>query len=148
MKQASSLKTVETCRAVAYPWFCDSMGHMNTQHYCTMFDMATFHYLARFAGPRALKAEGRGWVDAKQTLEYRHEILAGDLILIRTEMIRVGHSSLNFRHAMYDVEDGGLRATSEHVVVHFDLVNRAKLDLPEPVAERAREHLHVDTNPN
>ena len=146
--QAPALRAVETFRAVAYPWLCDSMGHMNTQHYCAVFDGATFHYLSRFAGPRALKAIGRGWVDAKQTLEYRHEILAGDLLIVRTAIIRVGRSSLHFHHAMHDVEDGGLRATSEHVVVHFDLVNRVSAALPVIVAQRAREHFHVDSNPD
>ncbi len=141
-------KAIETFRAVAYPWLCDSMGHMNTQHYCAAFDGATFHYLARFAGPRAMKAEGRGWVDAKQTLEYRHEILAGDVLIVRTAMIRVGRSSLSFRHALYDIEDGGLRATSEHVVVHFDLVRRVSLELPESVARTAREHLNDAANPS
>ena len=147
LEQARPAQAVETFRAVAYPWLCDSMGHMNTQHYCAVFDGATFHYLARFAGPRALKAEGRGWVDAKQTLEYRHEILAGDILVVRTGMIRVGRSSLSFRHALYDVEDGGLRATSEHVVVHFDLLNRASITLPETAAQKARELLH-DADPH
>ena len=148
MEEARPTKTVETFRSVAYPWLCDSMGHMNTQHYCAVFDGATFHYLGLFAGPRELKAQGRGWVDARQTLEYGHEILAGDLLVVRTEMIRVGRSSLSFRHAMYDVEEGGLRATSEHVVVHFDLVNRVSATLPAIAAQRAREHLHVDANPD
>ncbi len=56
---------------VAYPWLCDSMGHMNTQHYCALFYGATFHFLALMGGPRHLKESQRGWVDAKQTIEYR-----------------------------------------------------------------------------
>lgn len=147
IEQPVLVKGIETFRAVAYPWLCDSMGHMNTQHYCAVFDGATFHYLALLAGPRALKAQGRGWVDAKQTMEYRHEILSGDVLIVRTEMIRVGRSSLSFRHALHDIEDGGLRATSEHVVVHFDLVNRTSATLPEAAAKRAREFLH-DANPD
>jgi acyl-CoA thioester hydrolase len=135
-----SLKTVETFRGVAYPWLCDSMGHMNTQHYCALFDGATFHYLARMGGPRYLKESNRGWVDAKQTIEYRREILAGDLLVISTTMTRVGRSSLSFRHELTDLEDGELRATSEHVVVHFDLEKRVSLPLTEAMAAKAKEH--------
>ena len=142
----SEIAAVEMFRAVAYPWLCDSMGHMNTQHYCSVFDGATFHYLARFAGPRELKAMGRGWVDAKQTLEYRKEILAGDLLVVHTRMTKVGRTSLSFRHEMSDVEDGILRATSEHVVVHFDLVNRSSVALSDEIARKAKEHLNGNAN--
>jgi acyl-CoA thioester hydrolase len=141
-------KTVETYRGVAYPWLCDSMGHMNTQHYCALFDGATFHYLALFGGPRQLKEAQRGWVDAKQTIEYRHEILSGDLLVITTALTRVGRSSLGFRHELADVEDGALRATSDHVVVHFDLAKRVSLPLPEAIAARAREYLDDQANPH
>lgn len=141
-----SLKTVETFRGVAYPWLCDSMGHMNTQHYCVLFDGATFHYLARMGGPRQLKQSNRGWVDAKQTIEYRREILAGDLLLISTSMTRVGRSSLSFRHELTDLEDGALRATSDHVVVHFDLEKRGSLTLTGAMATKAREHLDDASN--
>ncbi len=141
-------KRLETFRGVAYPWLCDSMGHMNTQHYCALFDGATFHFLARMGGPRMLKQGQRGWVDARQTIEYRREILSGDLLLITTAMTRVGRSSLSFRHELADVEDGELRASSEHVTVHFDLDKRVSLPLPDAMAARAREHLddHADTN--
>jgi acyl-CoA thioester hydrolase len=142
----SEIAAVEMFRAVAYPWLCDSMGHMNTQHYCSVFDGATFHYLARFAGPRELKAMGRGWVDAKQTLEYRKEILAGDLLVVHTRMTKVGRTSLSFRHEMSDVEDGILRATSEHVVVHFDLVNRSSVALPDEIVRKAKEYLNGNAN--
>jgi len=144
--QMRSLKMVETFRGVAYPWLCDSMGHMNTQHYCALFDGATFHYLARMGGPRHLKESRRGWVDAKQSIEYRREILAGDLLVISTAMTRVGRSSLGFRHELADLEDGALRASSEHVVVHFDLDKRVSLTLPEALAAKAREYLDDDAN--
>jgi acyl-CoA thioesterase FadM len=45
-----------------------------------------------------------------------------------------------------DLEDGELRATSEHVVVHFDLSKRASLTLPEEMVAKAREYLDDDTN--
>ena len=93
-----------------------------------------------------MKESQRGWVDAKQTIEYRREILSGDLLVISTAMVRVGRSSLSFRHELVDLEDGKLRATSEHVVVHFDLGKRVSLTLPETMAAKAREYLDDDTN--
>ena len=145
-ERSHSAKAVETFRGVAYPWLCDSMGHMNTQHYCALFDGATFHYLALMGGPRHLKQSQRGWVDAKQTIEYYREILAGDLLVISTTMRRVGRSSLSFRHELVDLEDGELRATSDHVVVHFDLGKRGSLPLSETMTAKAKEYLDDNTN--
>jgi acyl-CoA thioester hydrolase len=145
-ERSHSAKAVETFRGVAYPWLCDSMGHMNTQHYCALFDGATFHYLALMGGPRHLKQSQRGWVDAKQTIEYHREILAGDLLVISTTMSRVGRSSLNFRHELVDLEDRELRATSDHVVVHFDLAKRGSLPLSETMTAKAKEYLDDNTN--
>jgi acyl-CoA thioester hydrolase len=145
-ERTHSMKAVETFRGVAYPWLCDSMGHMNTQHYCALFDGATFHYLALMWGPRHLKQSQRGWVDAKQTIEYHREILAGDLLVISTTMNRVGRSSLSFRHDLVDLEDGELRATSDHVVVHFDLGKRGSLPLSETITAKAKEYLDDNTN--
>ena len=57
---------------------------MNTQHYCAMFDTATFHYLASLGGLNQLKSIGLGWADRRQTITYEREVLAGELVLIRT----------------------------------------------------------------
>lgn len=142
----TTVKTIETFRGVAYPWLCDSMGHMNTQHYCTLFDGATFHFLALMGGPRQLKNTQRGWVDAKQTITYRREILSGDLLLINTAMTRVGRSSLGFRHELVDLEDGEMRASSEHVTVHFDLDKRTSLIMPGDMLAIARKYVDGDAN--
>ena len=140
--------SVETFRGVAYPWLCDSMGHMNTQHYCALFDGASFHFLALISRIRLMNDNSRGWADVKQTIEYKKEVRAGDLLIIRTEMIRLGRSSLIYRHTMSDVDMGELRATSEHVVVHFDLENRVSVPLTAEIRTAARRYMHDDANAN
>ena len=47
-------KYVETWRSVAYPWNCDSLGHMNTQFYAAAYDGASVHFLMRIAPPGEL----------------------------------------------------------------------------------------------
>lgn len=128
---------IETYRGVAYPWHCDSMGHMNTQHYCGMFDTATFHFLGSLAGFRKMKAQGIGWADRKQTLTYDKEVLAGDLLIIRSATARIGRTSISFIHTMTDAESGEPRATSENVTVLFDLVNRAAIPLTPEIVQQA-----------
>jgi acyl-CoA thioester hydrolase len=89
-------RTIETFRGVVYPWFCDFMGHMNTQFYCQLFDGATLHFLAQIAKRSELQAVECGWVDLRQVIEYKHEIRAGELLLIRTQATKVGNSSIGF----------------------------------------------------
>ena len=140
--------SVETFRGVAYPWLCDSMGHMNTQHYCALFDGASFHFLALVSPFRQMKEIHRGWADVKQSIEYKKEVRSGDLLVIRTQMIAIGRSSLTYCHTMNDVESETLRATSQHVVAHFDLANRVSVPLTEEIATAARRYIDADTNPN
>ena len=54
------MAAVETYRGVAYPWNCDSMGHMNTQFYAALYDGASFHFLSMLAPYNELKARGLG----------------------------------------------------------------------------------------
>jgi acyl-CoA thioester hydrolase len=128
---------LETYRGIAHPWFCDSMGHMNTRHYAAMFDDASFHLLGAIAGPAALAAEQRGWADVRHTHEFRHEARAGALVIIRSAVTRLGTKSVTYRHAMTNVETGALNAVSEIVTVLFDLERRAAIALTEPIRTSA-----------
>jgi acyl-CoA thioester hydrolase len=134
-------RQVESFRGVVYPWFCDFMGHMNTQFYCSLFDGATLHFLALIAKRSELQARDCGWVDLRQVIEYKHEVRSGELLLIRTHLTRIGNSSLGFLHEMRDTEQEILRATSEHVVAMFSLKERKSTPLDPESRQRATELL-------
>jgi acyl-CoA thioesterase FadM len=71
---------IETARSVVYPWLCDSMGHLATQHYMRVFDDATYHLLGRLGYSLHDSAKTRrGWADVSHSIKYRRELLAGDL---------------------------------------------------------------------
>ncbi len=129
---------IVTHLGVVYPWFCDSMGHMNTQHYAAMYDAATFHFLSALAPYAAMEAAGRGWADIKQTIEYKHEARAGALVTITTRPIRVGGKSVTFLHEMRGTETQDLHSTCENVTVLFDLKARKAIPLDEAVHAAAR----------
>lgn len=134
-------RSLETFRGVAYPWFCDSMGHTNTQHYCGMFDIATFHYLASLTGLKKLKSTGLGWADRKQTIIYEYELLAGELVIIRTSPVRIGRTSVSYLHRMENAETGELHATCENVTVLFDLSKREAVPLTDEIRAKAERQL-------
>lgn len=139
---------METFRGVVYPWFCDFMGHMNTQFYCTLFDGATLHFLNHVEKRGDMQSVSMGWVDVRQLIEYRHEVRSGELLIITTKLLKLGNSSLTFKHAMYDADFATLRATSEHVVAMFSLTERKSSPLGQAARHRAETLLKDETNPH
>ena len=133
-------KLVETYRGVAYPWQCDAMGHMNTQFYSALYDGAGFHFLAML-GPNAelapADALGHACAWARQLIEYKHEVTAGALLLVRTMLTRLGTKSVEYRHEIRNAETDRLHSSSEQVTVLFDLKRRQAAPLDEAIRRRA-----------
>jgi len=130
-------KAVETYRGVAYPWFCDSMGHLNTQFYAAMFDTASVQFLSVLAPYAELRPKGIGWADVRQLIEYKREVRHGAVLVARTTLKRIGTKSVEFVHALSNVETGVLHATSENICVLFDLEKRVGLPLDDAIRCRA-----------
>ena len=129
-----------TYRGTIYPWHCDHMGHMNVMWYVGKFDEATWHLLAQLGlTPSRLRDEKRGMVVVSQTIEYKSELLAGDIITIRSTLTHIGNSSVRFRHEMFNEETGALAAATDLVGVQIDTVTRQPQRLPDDVRSRATQ---------
>lgn len=137
MVTSDAVEALETCRGAVYPWHCDAMGHMNTQFYSGFYDSATLHFLSPLCPSRELKAAGQGWADVRQLIEYKKEAMAGDLVIVRTALVRIGTKSIEYRHDLVNAETGELHATSAQVTVLFDLAQRRALPLTEAIRTRA-----------
>ena len=141
--QPASSREWETARAVIYPWQCDVMGHLATQNYMRIFDDATYHLLAQLGYVlRDAQASQHGWADVSHQVDYRKELLAGDLIVAVSSIVRLGRTSLTYRTRLLrapgdDVECATLRG----VAVHFDLCRRTAVDLPTEFRARAEAFL-------
>ena len=127
---------IETYRGVVYPWHCDHQGHLNTMHYVGMFDMAFWHHLSALGFTRTyMQEQGTGFVDVKDTLEYKVEQPVGSLLVIESGLLRTGNTSITALHRMRNTETGDIAATSEKVSVYFDLNERHKTALPSDRAD-------------
>jgi len=124
---------------VAHPWMCDVMGHMNVRHYAGMFDDASFQLLGHIAGK--IPDDAYGWADVRSTTEYKREVPVGDLLTIRSHMVKVGRSSITFRQTMVGSLDGGLRALNETTTVYFDKIERRSIALEPAMRVRAEQLL-------
>ncbi len=127
----------ETGRAVVFPWHCDHLGHMNVQHYVGMFDIGAFHFLSMLGfGSHDMHGRGATLVDAQHTIRFIKEQPPGSLVKIESAITRIGTKSLNIRHRMTNTETEDLAATTEIVMVHFDLETRKSIPLGEDLKER------------
>ena len=84
----------ELTRGIVMPAHCDVYGHMNVRHYAAFFDDAGWHMLAK-AGVSLteLRAQGLGSVVATLTIDFHHELKAGQLTLVTGAFTRVGDKS-------------------------------------------------------
>jgi acyl-CoA thioester hydrolase len=135
-------------RGVVYPWQCDHMGHLNIMWYVGKFDEASWNLFARLGVDATYLRESGGRVaGVQQDLNYRREMFAGDVIEIRTRVLKIGDRSMRFRHEMHDAVSGETTATCEMTAVHLDNETRRALPWPEAVRTAALRRIEADDVP-
>ena len=124
----------ELYRSVIMPMHCDLYGHMNVRHYAAFFDDAGFQIMGK-AGVSLTELRGRGLgsVVASLTIDFHHELTAGQLILIIGAITRVGQKSAMSEMRMYDADTMTHCATQKTVEVFFDTAKRASVPIPQDV---------------
>jgi acyl-CoA thioester hydrolase len=110
-----------TYRGTLYPWQCDHVSHMNIMWYVGKLDEANWNLFARIGlTPSYLRQSGRGMAAVQQTITYKREMLAGDIVEISSELLEIGGKSVRFRHEMRNGETGEIAAICETTSVHID----------------------------
>ena len=125
-----------TYRGTVYPWQCDHMGHMNVMWYVGKFDEATWQLFASIGlSPTRLRNDGIGLVAVEQHIEYKRELLAGDLITIRSFVKEVREKVIFFVHEMTHEETQELAARTTLTGVCIDMTTRKARPLPADIRE-------------
>ena len=95
-------------------------------------------FLHRWVSTRTrTREEGIGAVAVEQHINYKHELLAGDIVTIRSGVVEVKDKVLRLFHEMRNEETGELAATMTVVAIHIDVHARKARALPEDIRERA-----------
>ena len=131
----------ELSRSVVMPAHCDHYGHMNVRHYAALFDDAGWHVLAR-AGVSLtdLRSRGLGSVVATLTIDFHHEMTAGQLSLITGAITRVGQKSYSYELKLYDADSMTHCATQKTTEVCFDTTRRRSAPWPEDIQATLARH--------
>jgi len=127
-----------TYKGAVYPWHCDYVGHMNIMWYVGKFDEANWNRFARLGmTPAYLREQGRGMAAVQQTIAYKRELLAGDIVEVTSRVLEIRERSMRFAHDMWNAATSELAASCEITGVHMDLRARKAVSFPDEVRAAA-----------
>ena len=130
---------LETYRGAVYPWHCDHMGHMNVMYYVGKFDEATWNLFATMGVTAAfLRENGRGMAAVQQNITYRRELVAGDILAVRSAFLEVREKVARFVHEMRNAQTGEIAAICVLTGVSMDTKTRKSCPFPADIVERAQ----------
>lgn len=134
----------ELTRGIVMPAHCDVYGHMNVRHYAAFFDDAGWHMLARAGVSLSeLQAQGLGTVVASLTIDFHHELIAGQLTLVQGAFTRVGGKSFTYEMRLMAADTMWHCATQKTVEVCFDTRARRSTALPAEVRARIQQSMEA-----
>ncbi|PCI33501.1 MAG: thioesterase [Alphaproteobacteria bacterium] len=133
-------KSRQTYQGTIFPWHCDHMDHMNVMHYVGKFDEATWHFFSSVGlqGQKMRDAK-KGIVAVEQNIQYKGELIAGDLITVHSQLVEFTDKSIKFRHEMRNSETGNVAAITTLTGLYFDKVKRKAISLPDEVKARLQD---------
>jgi acyl-CoA thioester hydrolase len=145
MSKSPGGELILTYRGTVYPRHLDHMGHMNVQYYVAKFDEAVWHLFDRIGVTTDyMREHDRGMAAVQMNIRYLKELGAGDLVSVRSGVLRVGGRSIELMQEMRLGEAGELAAVEKITAVHLDREARRAVPFPEDIAARARDHLVDD----
>jgi acyl-CoA thioester hydrolase len=136
------MDTGATYRGTVYPWQCDHVGHMNIMWYTGKFDEANWNLFARVGlTPTYLRESGCGMAGVQQNITYRRELLAGDIVEVKSVLLEIRDKSIRFVHEMRNAETGEITATCEITAVHLDRQARKSIPFSDASRQSAERNL-------
>ena len=135
------METDATYRGTVYPWQCDHVGHMNIMWYVGKFDEANWRLFSSGGlTPSYLRESARHGRRAAD-ITYKRELLAGDIVEVRSRLLEIRDKSIRFVHEMRNAETGEIAATCEFVGVHMDRQARKSAPFTPAIRDAAEKHL-------
>jgi acyl-CoA thioester hydrolase len=133
---------LETYRGAVYPWHCDHMGHMNVMWYVGKFDEATWNLFSALGlTPAFLRDNERAMAAVQQNISYRRELLAGDVVAVRSGLLEIRDKVLKLVHEMRHAQTGDISAVCVITAVHMNSATRRSTAFPPEMLARGKDML-------
>jgi acyl-CoA thioester hydrolase len=85
--------------------------------------------------PTKIAQEGKTFVLAKQTIEYKQQTYYNDVLEVYCRVSRIGRSSLEMEYALYNRQRDVVTCTGSSTVVYFDHLEQKSTPLPSDLQE-------------
>src|SRR5882724_6979350 len=119
------------------PEWIDANDHMNLAYYIVLFDYATDALFdAIDIGRRYKDATHNGTFAVETHNLYERELLVGERVRVRTQILGVDNKRLHLSHEMITAGGGRRAAMQELMYLHVDLAARRVAPFPDGVRER------------
>ena len=127
-----------TYKGAVLPWHCDEMGHMNVMWYVGKFDEATRHLFSEIGITSGfMRDNNRGMAAVEQSIQYKRELLAGDIVTITSRVEDIKDRVIRFTHEMRKADTDEVAAITTLTAVHLDKDSRRACAFPAAVREKA-----------
>jgi len=141
-KRTRAPADIVTYRGTTYPWQCDHVGHVNIMWYVSKFDEANWNLFANIGiTPSYLRQQRFGMAGVQQNISYKRELMAGDVIEVRSRILEVRERVIRFVHEMRNIERDEVAAICEMTAVHLDRKTRKSCAFPTAVRGAAEKLL-------
>ena len=77
----------------------------------------------------------------EQHTKFHKEVMAGDLIVVQSEILEIKTKTVRYHHHMFNVENGKELASTEFLTVHLDTQSRKAVPFPEEIVEKVQKIL-------
>lgn len=146
MAETADFKNLEnvfsTYRGIVLPRHCDHYGHLNVRYYAHFFDDGGFQMWHHIGIKQSdLTKGGMGVVVANISIDFVHEITAGQLMEVRGAWTHIGSKSMVHEQRLYNVDTGVHCASQKTIEVFFDMKKRQSAPMPEDLRKIVAAHI-------
>jgi acyl-CoA thioesterase FadM len=128
---------LETYRATVAPADCDHLGHMNVQHYFRAVSDGMCSLMTEVGlTPSEIRARRIAFAVVHADTDFLAELIAGDVIALRSAVETIGNKSAEFRHVLVNVASGQTVMSTRFKCVLLDLERRVAVEVPADIRER------------
>ena len=93
--------------------------------------------------PTYLRESGRGMAAVQQNITHKRELLADDIVEVRSALLEIRDKSIRFSHEMRNAETGEIAAFCETTGVHMDRQARKSAPFAGSIRKAAAAQLAV-----
>lgn len=86
-------------------------------------------------------AKGVGLVIGNISVDFKHEITAGSLLVVKGAWTKVGNRSVTYEQRLFNADTNVLCATQTSVEVFFDMKSRKSMDMPDELRKLVTQAL-------